>query len=67
MAMKIARIYGIDPSLLDGDPVKFGQQLADPLRDEHVLWMGFPLAEKERKRDTLRAVETPPENVSPSG
>ena len=29
MAMKMAKVYGIDPSLLGGDPAKFGNQLAD--------------------------------------
>ncbi len=67
MAMKMARIYGVDPSLFDGDPVKFGTQLADPKRDEHVLWTGFPLAEKERRRAALKPVDTPPESVSTSG
>ena len=34
--MKLAGVYGIDPSLLEGDPLKFAKRLADPERIAHA-------------------------------
>jgi transcriptional regulator with XRE-family HTH domain len=49
--MKLAGIYGIDPALLDGDPLKFAKQLADPERIEHAE---REIAERREEADNRR-------------
>ena len=42
----VAGVYGIDPSLLDGDPLKFAKQLAEPERIEHAE---YEVGERRRR------------------
>lgn len=64
--MDVAKVYRVDPSLLDGDPLKFAPQLGDPERIKLAETEGIPEARKARKRERLHAVETPPHG-SPHG
>ena len=49
----VAGVYGIDPSLLDGDPLKFAKQLAEPERIEHAE---YEVGER-RRRVRVRPVD----------
>jgi hypothetical protein len=59
--MHMSKIYGVDPVVLEGDPLKFAARLADPERIDHAEREGIPKA----KRGGLKPVAAPPESVSP--
>ena len=61
-AMQLSKIYGVDPVLLDGDPLKFAKRLCDPERIEQAEQENIPKA----KRGGLKAVASTPGSVSPS-
>lgn len=52
--MKLAGVYRIDPAALDGDPLKFAKQLADPERIERAE---YEIA--ERRAESRRAQIAP--------
>ena len=65
-AMEITRVYGVDPVSVEGDPIKFAQRLADPVRidnAEHAIRD----VQTTRKRELIKPVPTPPKSVSTSG